>query len=687
MVTDLLSAAIRYAELGYAVFPCAPGGSVPITQHGFLDASTDLDVIRAWWARHSEANIGLATTGLLVIDIDGADNPWPSTPEQLAEMQDAPMSITPRGGSHHVFRQPDGVDLRCTTGVIAPKVDTRANGGYIVVPPSRRLQGPYHWIEGMELDIPREQLPLPPGWLIEALTPKEKQVVTVGDTIPDGQRNQTLFRLGCSARRNGASEAEILAYIAAVNANRCRPQLSDSELRQIAASAANKDVDQIATAVIEDHYSQIVAPAPDRSEYGDPGPTPEHLLTVPGFISDVMKYTLETAPYPERTLAFCGALALTSTLTGRTFCDGMDNRTNVYVLSLANSGTGKEHPRKVNARILEAVGESTRLGNSFASSEGIEDSLHLQPKGCMLFQVDEFDSLLLKISQGKEPRYESIAAMLLQLYGQANSTFTLRTRAGKDPMRVNQPHLTILGTAVPKYFYAALSERLMQNGLLGRMLVFETGLRGRGREATFCDVPDEIIDQAKHYLQAGESLGNMSNAIRPQVVKATDRAREAVAEYWAWYDDCYAEAEQAGDTVGTSIWARGFEKVRRLALIYSLSENSISPLIDSDAVRWAADLVAHQTRRALFMAGKHMVSSPFADRQKRLLELLEAWQKTNGDKWCPYHHITRKLRWTPREHDDLRNSLIEANLIEYMPSGNLGTKGRPVRLYRLAKKS
>ena len=39
---ELLSAAIRYAELGYPVFPCAPCGKVPITVHGFKDATTDL---------------------------------------------------------------------------------------------------------------------------------------------------------------------------------------------------------------------------------------------------------------------------------------------------------------------------------------------------------------------------------------------------------------------------------------------------------------------------------------------------------------------------------------------------------------------------------------------------------------------------------------------------------------------
>ena len=42
----------------------------------------------------------------------------------------------------------------------------------------------------------------------------------------------------------------------------------------------------------------------------DPGPLPEELLRVPGFISEVMDHCLATAPYPNVALAFCGALAL-----------------------------------------------------------------------------------------------------------------------------------------------------------------------------------------------------------------------------------------------------------------------------------------------------------------------------------------------------------------------------------------
>ncbi|MFQ3588545.1 MAG: bifunctional DNA primase/polymerase, partial [Fimbriimonadaceae bacterium] len=81
---ELLTAALRYAELGYRVFPCWPGSKKPVTEHGFHDASTDAAQIEKWWSRHPTANIGIAAEGMLVVDIDGADNPWPGDPERAA---------------------------------------------------------------------------------------------------------------------------------------------------------------------------------------------------------------------------------------------------------------------------------------------------------------------------------------------------------------------------------------------------------------------------------------------------------------------------------------------------------------------------------------------------------------------------------------------------------------------------
>lgn len=171
-----LTAALRYARLGYRVFPCAPGAKRPLTVRGFLDATTDTAQIEAWWTRYPHANIGLATAGLLVVDVDGQGNPWPGDPEKASSLLAAgAISLTPRGGRHYLFRRPDGKDWACTAGKLAPGVDTRTDGGYILVPPSRTEHGQYQWVSGSALEEPMDRLPEPPAWLARALDVPRQQ--------------------------------------------------------------------------------------------------------------------------------------------------------------------------------------------------------------------------------------------------------------------------------------------------------------------------------------------------------------------------------------------------------------------------------------------------------------------------------------------------------------------------------
>ncbi len=263
---SLLEAALHYAELGYPVFPCEPGGKHPLTEHGFKDATTDNDQITAWWTDRPNANIGLATARILVLDEEAASAWLTDAPDKQLDLAVAPMANSARGGRHRYFRQPKGKSWPSTAKKIAPHVDTRANGGYAVLPPSV-IEGKraYTWQETMELDVPPGELPEPPAWLVELLdglatgSPQGACVAPGtpdGNGIPDGQRNATLARLGGNMRRVGMTEAEILTALTQVNQDRCNPPLDEREVRRIASSVARYEPDQISVAVVEDHYSQ-----------------------------------------------------------------------------------------------------------------------------------------------------------------------------------------------------------------------------------------------------------------------------------------------------------------------------------------------------------------------------------------------------------------------------------------------
>ena len=104
----------------------------------------------------------------------------------------------------------------------------------------------------------------------------------------------------------------------------------------------------------------------------NPGPIPEDFSYVPGFVEDLVNWTLYQSHSPNRTLAFAGALAMLAHLSGRTFSDASGTRTNLYVIALAPSGSGKESPRSMNNLLAKRArtesSSTSRAGSRMASS-------------------------------------------------------------------------------------------------------------------------------------------------------------------------------------------------------------------------------------------------------------------------------------------------------------------------------
>lgn len=133
--------ALWYAQQGWPVFPLLPGMKEPYIKNGLNGATTDLERIRSWWAKHPDSNIGLTTGGTFdVIDVDG-----PEGIKSLSETTDLPDMHgrvgTPRG--FHLYVKATGHGNRAG---MKPGIDYRGKGGYVVAPPSRIDFKQYKWL-------------------------------------------------------------------------------------------------------------------------------------------------------------------------------------------------------------------------------------------------------------------------------------------------------------------------------------------------------------------------------------------------------------------------------------------------------------------------------------------------------------------------------------------------------------
>jgi len=154
----MLKAALWYAKRGWAVLPCEPKGKAPLAKlllHGCHDATTNADTIRRWWAAYPDANVGIACepSKLVVADVDTKDGmPGLESWRDLeaahgASISDTLTVTTPSKGLH-VYWARNGQKVRNVDekdGLLGLGVGVRANGQYVVAPPSRTPAGDYMW--------------------------------------------------------------------------------------------------------------------------------------------------------------------------------------------------------------------------------------------------------------------------------------------------------------------------------------------------------------------------------------------------------------------------------------------------------------------------------------------------------------------------------------------------------------
>ncbi|QDV62630.1 bifunctional DNA primase/polymerase [Crateriforma conspicua] len=590
-------------------------------------------------------------------------------------------------------------------------VELRSTGGQTVVGPSIHPDGePYDVLDADPATVPAPMLaacvkaladaviikrgvpvakPIPAA-LSEPTADVEQRAIAYLTAMPgavsgSSGHSKTFAAATALVHGFGIAPNRALAILQSEYNPRCSPPWSDRELQHKINQAATKshdrpygwlrdeqltsppanDVDLSAftksSNIIDDDDDE--PDSSDKPNIPDPGVLPDHLLRIPGFIAEVMDHCLDTAPYPNPVMAFCGALSLQATLAGRRVRDPGDNRTNLYLLGLAHSAAGKDWPRKLNVRILQQVGMASCVGERFASGEGIQDGLNLTPS--MLFQTDEIDGLLQSINKSKDARFEQIMSTLLTMYSSANSVYPMRRKAGKeDPGVINQPSLVIFGTAIPNHYYEALSERMLTNGLFARMLIFECGRRGKGQEPKIRDVPDSIIETAAWWENFRPGAGNLVDwNPTPAIVPHDKDAKRLLADARVSAEEQYDKAEEANDPVGTTVWGRVSEQTRKLALLYAVSRNCRDPVIDADACRWAIRVVEHQTRRMLFMASDHVARNDFDAMAKEVVRLLKKWKEKRGDKPMPEWELARRLPWKPSEQKEVIELLGTQRLV------------------------
>jgi len=707
--------ALYYASLNWYVFPvyemegdncscgridCTSKGKHPRLKDGLHAATIEEGLISAWWDIYPNANIGIRTgeiSGFLVVDIDG-DGELPE------RMPDTVCQTTGSGGQHLLYKYPsDGFIYKSGTHIY-PSVDSRSDGGYIVATPSNHKSGGvYSW------DIAPNEMELsecPKFWLDkirkevrsqefesgEAVTETDDRIddmlkvidpdvsysewVNIGMAIHSGTNGDGFTSWNNWSMRgskyggyeytrnkwdsfsgNGIS-ISTLSFMAREN-GWIDPLVEHGKM--IAAAILKSEQMKFAERIAVADKKITIKP-------------PIDLVPKKGVIRELYNHINDTAQYRQPELALGSILCFIATIGGRKYSTVTNATTNLYMLGVAPTGTGKDHARKKINDIAASIGASNIVSNgSFASSAAIITALSNHP--CQLMMIDEFGSILDSItSKNAAGHVAKIAPKLMECSTGGRGSY-IESEARADTkmhpaVKVASPHLTIYGTTTPTTLFNALSSTHIHDGLLNRFLIVQPAKEfpDRVRGVDYKPVPNEIIEKCKAIFEYQPRKGNLagSNITNEEVdfydVKITDEARALYEDYT---DYIYYDLRQKNDDNG-SLYARASENAMRLALVYAISIDHIMPCIDKECIEWAMEFAMWCTNNIINESAARISSSDYERMSKEILMIIKKHKK--GITHTEFSKLAKK--YTTKDRNAVLLDLIDREEIkkETMPT-------------------
>ncbi len=516
----------------------------------------------------------------------------------------------------------------------------------------------------------------------------ERRAIAYLETLPSaisgqGGHNATYTAAVALVHGFGLNTDQALGLLLAHYNPRCDPPWEEPDLRHKVDDAAAKSHDKpygwLRDAESNEQTTDVDLSgilngcqprhrSPPPSEPRDPGPFPESLLHVPGFLDEIMKHNLMTAHRPQPVLALGAAIALLAALTGRKVCDDTDSRTNIYCLGVCPSGMGKEHARQLNKDILYLAGAQHLIGpEGLASHAGLISAVEQQP--AILFQLDEIGRLLRTLCDASHsPHLFHVATNLMKLYTSSNTLYVGDAYAdSKRNKIIHQPHACVYATTSPRWLYEGLTAESISDGFLSRIMLLEAEHVPKQRK-TNLPIPEGIIETTRWWADYNPGGNLTGEHPAPRIIPADEAAMQTFDDL-----DDLADEEQLrwGESLGT-LWTRATEKARKFALIFACSENREEPQMGMEAATWACRLSRYLTERMVYLAGQWIAENPYDAKRKRVLRLITS-KGPRGLSRSELYAKTRAL--TTRE----RSEIIEALLLcdDIRTQHNQDTGGAP----------
>ena len=423
-----------------------------------------------------------------------------------------------------------------------------------------------------------------------------------------------------------------------------------------------------------------------------PAIAPRVEAVAPGFfdLGGVMQGLFDTiiasARRPQPILAVGAIISAMGVLMGRKYKTTTNLRSNIYAVSIADSGSGKNAAREIISQAFLAAGLAEYLGGSkIASGAGLISATLRSP--AILFQLDEFGQFLSAATDRKRsPRHlTEIVDLLVEFHSTSGGTWfgaEYGNQKENERKQIIQPHVCIYGTTTPGQFWSALQSGNTLDGSLARFLVFETldPFPDPQRISGEVVLSDELLDGLRAVAWPLGVTGNLTafmngGSTAPHGLMTVPLDDEAEARLEELSETINARQRLLAGSHYTSILARQWEYTSRLAMIRAVSRDPQTPSITLADVRWAEIVVQRSVELLIDGIEKHVADNAAEGQVKRTLQIIRA----AGSDGISRSALIRVTHFLGRDRDTVLKALVEAESIvsEIRP-----TSTKPTTVYR-----
>ena len=697
----------KYTDQGFKIFPCN-ADKTPATSTGFKAAHSDYNLLCKQFYRQ-DMLIGLPTgseNGIVVVDIDIKDGrSVDELKEALKEYGEFPptFEVETMSGGRHLYYRVNETGLSAHTHFFDKSlpVDLRGGGGYVCAGDYKR----YFPLDVEDIDNIRSLMAELPEWIenyrkteyfepVEGVILPDTEIWELRSALAciDADDRDTWVKVGMALKSTGSLQAKGIFTEWSMKSDKFDAvdqekkwksfKPADVTIASIFHMAKEKGwvttYEKTAPVMISD--KEIEQRLSEIKSY-EKKPFPKELLNPPGFVGEVVEYMNSQAWRDQPILSVAAAITFAGALMGRRFQakDGM--RTNIYCMGIGETGCGKDNARSCIKKIIEQCNDSGMANfctvENIASETSIYSALTLEPSP--IFLLDEI-GIFFKTTQGNNASHLiGVPAALLKLFTSSDIMTSGKSYADtKKQIRVNQPNLCIYGTATPGQFFDNLSKENLEQGLLGRMLVFESE-EARPPAKRYVDKKKpstDLTDKVKwlfHHTKNHNPEGNVSGVeiVNPLVVPLTIEADEMIWNFTQEMDEAFHQAKRDGRVY--EIYTRCVEIAKKVALILAVGchVGEAQPIIEPLHMDYAIKL-----SRFLFEALHYSVENKISNstQEKNVQKVLQI-VRSNGK--ITISDLTRKCQHLKSsERKDIIETLKEAKLIEEFLEDVNGKKRR-----------